>query len=136
MKEKENKLTFIIQEKIAAISKENPFSNWRGLSVKEDDTKKTKEQVIEIKEEFDLPGTGITLEKGDKIKVLKEYAFWGDAAYDTFAVLSSEIKQNPQGYGESFVSTFGDYLKMEIGEDEMMMFFKGIVDTVNRDFGY
>jgi len=28
--------------------------------------------IIEVKEEFEIPGTDVILEKGDKIKVLKE----------------------------------------------------------------
>jgi hypothetical protein len=38
----------------------------------EKDEKKKKEEVITIEEDVDIPGTEYTLEKGDKIQVLKE----------------------------------------------------------------
>ena len=46
------------------------------LFLKEKKVKKTQKEtkaLIEIKEEVSIPGTDITLEVGDTIKVLKEY---------------------------------------------------------------
>lgn len=45
---------------------------------------KPKTQVITMKEDYQIPGTDIILEKGDKIEVLREYSMFDGNTYESY----------------------------------------------------
>jgi len=52
----------------------------KKITSKLEESNKMKKEIIEITEEVKIPGTNVILEKGDKIKILKE--IWSNVAID------------------------------------------------------
>lgn len=70
-----------------------------------------KENVIEIKEELQVPGTDIILEEGDKIKVVKEAKLHYGVAEELVSMLMHArdlIQENPESMAFTVFSAIDD----------------------------